>query len=140
MISSSSDLASELLINELLTKEGDVDESCPIARFLGALDGPWASLIVRDLLSGPKRFGQLQSGLAGISPKTLSSRLRKLASYGVLTRTDHGGVPPKVVYELTEAGHQLRPVFDQMASWADQHLPPEAARPPRPRTTPRRLT
>lgn len=126
--------------SKLLTEECDVEETCPIARFLGALDGPWATLIVRDLLGGPKRFGELQSGLAGISPKTLSARLRKLASYGVLTRTDHGGVPPKVVYELTEPGHQLLPVLDEMANWAEQHLPPAAARAPRPRTTPRRIT
>lgn len=128
------------ITNELLTEECDLTESCPIARFLGALDGPWATLIVRELLGGPKRFGEVQSGLTGISPKTLSSRLRKLASYGVLTRTDHGGVPPKVVYELTPAGHQLLPVLNEMSIWAEQHLPPEAARPPRPRTTPRRLT
>ncbi|HDH03400.1 MAG TPA: transcriptional regulator [Actinobacteria bacterium] len=120
--------------------ECEDEESCSIARFLGALDGPWATLIIRELLEGPKRFGELQSGLVGISPKTLTSRLRKLAAYGVVTRTAHGGVPPKVVYELTRAGQDLGPVLNAMAIWATEYLPPEAARPPRPRTTPRRLT
>jgi DNA-binding HxlR family transcriptional regulator len=112
---------------------------CPVARFLGALDGPWATLIVRELLPGPRRFGELQSQLVGISPKTLTDRLRKLESFGVLTRTDHGESPPKVVYELTKAGRKVEAVLVAMALWADAHLPSEAAREPRPRTTPRRL-
>jgi DNA-binding HxlR family transcriptional regulator len=112
---------------------------CPIARFLGALDGPWATLIVRELLRGPLRFGELQAALVGISPKTLTDRLRKLESFGVLSRTDHGAMPPKVVYTLTDAGRQVEPVLLAMAEWADQFLPTEAARPPRPRTKPRRL-
>jgi DNA-binding HxlR family transcriptional regulator len=112
---------------------------CPVARFLGALDGPWATLIVRELLVGPCRFGELQTRLLGISPKTLTDRLRKLESFGVLTRTDHGEIPPKVVYELTKAGHEVESVLIAMATWADVHLPSEAAREPRPRSTPRRL-
>jgi len=114
--------------------------SCPIARFLGTLDGPWATLIVRELLTGPKRFGELRQALSGISPKTLSARLKKLAHTGVLTRRDHGGVPSQITYELTEAGHQLAPVLYEMAKWAEANLPTDAARPPRPRPTPRRLT
>lgn len=113
---------------------------CPVSRFLGALDGPWATLIVRELLHSPLRFGELQTRLVGISPKTLTDRLRKLESFGVLTRTDHGEIPLKVVYELTKAGREVEPVLVAMATWADAHLPSEAARRPRPRTTPRRLT
>jgi DNA-binding HxlR family transcriptional regulator len=112
---------------------------CPIARFLGALDGPWATLIVRELLRGPLRFGELHAALVGISPKTLTDRLRKLESFGVLSRTDHAEMPPKVVYALTDAGRQVEPVLLAMAEWADRFLPSEAARPPRPKTTPRRL-
>jgi DNA-binding HxlR family transcriptional regulator len=112
---------------------------CPIARFLGALDGPWATLIVRELLQGPRRFGELQTQLVGISPKTLTDRLRKLESFGVLTRTDHGEIPLKVVYELTKAGLEVEPVLLAMATWADDNLPSGAAREPRQRTTPRRM-
>lgn len=116
------------------TAANSLDHACPVARFLGALDGPWATLIVRNLFAGPLRFGELQRGLPGISPKTLTARLRRLEAYGVLTRTDYGGVPPKVEYELTLAGQNLRPVLDQMAKWASLHLPPEAARTHRSRT------
>lgn len=125
---------------DLRTDECGLEVTCPVARFLGALDGPWATLIVRELFGGPKRFGELQAGLTGISPKTLTARLRQLASYDVLTRTEHRGVPRRVVYELTASGEQLEPVLTAMANWASQNLPPEAARPPRPRPTPRRVT
>lgn len=127
-----------VVVELLRTGSDDPEASCPIARFIDALDGPWATLIVRELLTGPKRFGELLAGLSGISPKTLSARLKKLAVFGILTRTEHGGVPPKVVYELTPVGVSLAPVLYQMAIWANAHLPTEAARPPRPRPTPRR--
>ncbi len=113
-------------------------DSCPVARFLDTFDGPWSTLIVRELLTGPKRFGELQRALEGISPKTLSARLKRLAASGVVTRDDRGGVPPTVIYELTEGGLGLAPILTEMAKWADEHLPSDAARPRRPRTTPRR--
>ncbi|MCP5025122.1 MAG: helix-turn-helix transcriptional regulator [Actinomycetia bacterium] len=127
-----------VIVGLLRAGAGDPDASCPVSRFLDTFDGPWATLIVRELLLGPKRFGELLAALGGISPKTLSARLKKLASYGVLTRDDRGGVPPKVVYELTRAGQSVAPVLFEMAMWAEEHLPSEAARPPRPRPTPRR--
>lgn len=134
------DSADEHVVVELLrANEGGPIESCPIARFMDTFDGPWATLIIRELLLGPKRFGELQRALNGVSPKTLSARLKKLAEYGVLTRHDHGGVPPKVVYALTDSGQQLAPVLYEMAVWAGAHLPVQAARPARPRPTPRRL-
>ena len=66
---------------------------CPVARFLTVLDGPWATLIVRDLLTGPKRFTELRTGLPGISPKTLSSRLQRFVQTGLVTRTAYRGDP-----------------------------------------------
>ncbi|MEV0173265.1 helix-turn-helix domain-containing protein [Streptomyces sp. NPDC050803] len=96
---------------------------CPIARFLTVLDGPWATLIVRELLTGPKRFTELRAALPGISPKTLSSRLRRFVLTGLVTRTAYPEIPPRVEYELTPEGARLQVVFDAMAAWAEQDLP-----------------
>jgi DNA-binding HxlR family transcriptional regulator len=87
------------------------------------LDGPWATLIVRDLLTGPKRFTELRAGLPGISPKTLSSRLQRFVQTGLVTRTAYAEIPPRVVYQLTPAGERLQVVLDTMGAWAEQDLP-----------------
>lgn len=91
---------------------------CGVARFLVLLEGPWATLIVRELLPGPKRFGELREALPGISPHTLTSRLRQFASHELVLRTAYAEVPPRVEYELTPLGHQLRTVLDAMSDWA----------------------
>jgi DNA-binding HxlR family transcriptional regulator len=96
--------------------------SCPIERALLVLDGKWSTLIIRDLLSGPKRFGELRSSLGIGSPKTLTERLRILEHQGVLTRTVYAEVPPRVVYELTERGRSFRSVLEAMAAWGDADL------------------
>ena len=80
---------------------------CPIEHALLVLDGKWSTLIIRELLTGPKRFGELRKRLNIGSPKTLTERLRILEHQGVLTRTVHAEVPPRVVYELTDARPQL---------------------------------
>lgn len=91
---------------------------CGIARFLTLLEGPWATLIVRELLDGPRRFNELREGLTGISAHTLTSRLRRFEAYGIVTRTSYAEMPPRVEYELTEIGYALRPVLDAMNAWA----------------------
>jgi DNA-binding HxlR family transcriptional regulator len=111
---------------------------CPIERALLVLDGRWSTLILRELLSGPKRFGELRTALAISSPKTLTERLRILEHQGVLTRTVHAEIPPRVVYALTERGESFRSVLEAMAAWGDADLElsgaptPALARPPRP--------
>ena len=75
-----------------------------MARFLLLFDGPWATLIVRELMHGPQRFGQLRAALPGISAHTL-------------TRHAYPEVPLRVVYELTDLGRSLRPVLDAMNEW-----------------------
>jgi DNA-binding HxlR family transcriptional regulator len=99
-----------------------VTAGCPIERALLVLDGKWSTLIIRDLLTGPKRFGELRAGLAIGSPKTLTERLRILEHQGVLTRTVYPEVPPRVVYELTERGYSFRSVLEAMAAWGDADL------------------
>ncbi|KQM57759.1 MULTISPECIES: winged helix-turn-helix transcriptional regulator [unclassified Agreia] len=91
---------------------------CGIARFLTLLDGPWATLIVRNLLHGPARFGELKDGLVGISAHTLTNRLRRFEENGLVTRTSYPEIPPRVVYELTPLGLQLGPVLESMNAWA----------------------
>lgn len=98
---------------------------CGVARFLTLLNGPWATLIVRELLPGPLRFTELRGALPGISPHTLTSRLRQFEHYGIVTRTSYPEIPPRVEYRLTPTGERLREVLDAMAAWAS--LIPEAA-------------
>lgn len=92
--------------------------SCGVARFLVLLEGPWATLIVRELLHGPLRFSRLRDALPGISPHTLTSRLRRFEQVGVVRRSIYAEVPPRVEYELTDLGESLRPVLEAMAMWA----------------------
>lgn len=96
----------------------DTWPECGIARFLTLLDGPWATLIVRELLNGPLRFTQLRAALPGVSAHTLTDRLRRFEAYGIVTRTAYAEVPPRVEYELTEVGQGLRPVLEAMNAWA----------------------
>jgi DNA-binding HxlR family transcriptional regulator len=99
-----------------------VTAGCPIERALLVLDGKWSTLIIRELLSGPKRFTELRTALAIGSPKTLTERLRILEHHGVLTRTVHAEVPPRVVYALTARGESFRSVLEAMAAWGDADL------------------
>lgn len=93
-------------------------DECGVARFLSLLDGPWATLIVRELLKGPQRFSELFGALPGISAHTLTSRLRKFERHGLVTRTAYAEIPPRVVYELTPTGQELRRVLQAMNDWA----------------------
>ena len=90
---------------------------CTVERALEVIGGKWTSLILRELLRGTRRFGELRAGLEGISPKTLTDRLRDLEASGVVTRTVHPEIPPRVEYALTEKGEALRGVVEAMAEW-----------------------
>ncbi|MFE9628533.1 winged helix-turn-helix transcriptional regulator [Streptomyces sp. NPDC006527] len=92
--------------------------TCGVARFLVLLDGPWATLIVRELMHGPRRFTELRDALPGISPHTLTRRLRQFETYGIVTRTAYGEIPPRVEYRITPLGEGLRDVLEAMATWA----------------------
>ncbi|GAA1799679.1 helix-turn-helix domain-containing protein [Luedemannella flava] len=94
-----------------------VDESCPVAQAVAVLDGKWTILIIRDLLGGVRRFSELRASLVGISPKTLTDRLRALEADGVVKRTIYAEIPPRVEYGLTATGRQLGPVIDALAAW-----------------------
>ncbi|WP_066721913.1 MULTISPECIES: helix-turn-helix domain-containing protein [Hyphomicrobiales] len=92
---------------------------CGVERFLLLLDGPWATLIIRELLHGPRRFTELRHALSGISAHTLTHRLRRFEEHGLVTRTAFAETPPRVVYELTPLGASLKDVLYAMKDWGD---------------------
>ncbi|WP_212735100.1 winged helix-turn-helix transcriptional regulator [Herbidospora galbida] len=95
-------------------------DSCGLARGFDVIGERWAVLVVRDLLLGPKRFGDLLSGLPGVSPNVLSQRLRDLADHGVVRRVDLGPPTRVHLYELTEWGRELEPILLQLGRWGSQ--------------------
>lgn len=88
-----------------------------MARAIAVLDGKWTILVIRDLLPGTRRFGELRASLTGISPKTLTDRLRDLEATGLVQRTMYAEIPPRVEYELTERGRALGPVLAALADF-----------------------
>lgn len=92
---------------------------CGVARFLILLDGPWATLIVRELLGGPRRFTELRQALPRISAHTLTHRLKGFERNGIVIRTVYAETPPRVVYQLTPVGEGLREVLEAMRKWGD---------------------
>jgi len=107
---------------ELIPTNHIDDRVCPIARTADIISGKWTLLIIRDLASGVKRFNQLERSLHGISPKTLSERLRSLEEEGVLIRETFAAVPPRVEYSLTEKGRDLVDVIESMRSYGKRWL------------------
>jgi DNA-binding HxlR family transcriptional regulator len=101
--------------------------SCPVAQSLEFLGERWTLLIVRDLLSGSKKFQDLQTSLAGVAPAVLSERLKVLESHGIVSRAFYSQHPPRAEYALTERGLELRTVVGALAIWGSRHVHPESA-------------
>jgi DNA-binding HxlR family transcriptional regulator len=96
---------------------------CPIAHTLRVLGTTkWTGYVIRELLPGPKRFGQIRAGVGDANPKPLTDTLRLLEDIGLISRTAYAEMPPRVVYTLTERGHSLRPVLEAMALWGTLDL------------------
>lgn len=93
--------------------------NCPIELTLHIIGTKWCALIIRDLLKGTKRFGELQRGLNNISQKVLSDNLRKLEQENLITRKVYPEVPLKVEYSLTDLGRSLEPIFDSLHTWGN---------------------
>lgn len=91
--------------------------ACPVETTLTLISDKWKVLILRDLLTGTKRFGELKKSLAGISQKVLTSQLRQMEASGLITRRVYAEVPPRVEYSLTELGTSLQPVLLAMQDW-----------------------
>lgn len=91
--------------------------ACPVETTLMLISDRWKVLIIRDLLDGTKRFGQLKKSVGDISQKVLTANLRSMEEDGLLTREVFPEVPPRVEYTLTETGYSLKPVLDSMVDW-----------------------
>ncbi len=100
---------------------------CPVARTAQLISNKWTPLIVRDLADGCRRFSELERSLIGISPKTLSERLKRLEEADVVERHCFAEVPPRVQYSLTERGFALIPVIEQMRSFGGRWLTGDAS-------------
>ena len=90
---------------------------CPVEVTLTLISNKWKILIIRDLLEGTKRFGELKKSVTNISQKVLTSNLREMEENNLLTRKIYPEVPPKVEYSLTEIGKSLSPLLDAMDEW-----------------------
>ena len=97
-------------------------EICPVCLTADVVCGKWTLLLVRDLAEGTSRFCELERSLAGISPRTLSLRLRALEEQGVVARRTFGEVPPRVEYALTDKGLALLPIIDGMREYGRRWL------------------
>jgi DNA-binding HxlR family transcriptional regulator len=96
---------------------------CPIERAVSVLDGKWTLLILRELFTGTQRFGALREALPGISPKTLSERLREMEAQGLVHREVFAEVPLRVEYSLTSLGRTLDPVIQSLREWGTSWAP-----------------
>ena len=104
----------------------DVDSiGCPVAKTAEIISNKWTPLILRDLVDGERRFSQLERSLHGISPKTLSERLKRLEDARIVNRKCFAEVPPRVEYSLTEKGHALMPLIDCMREFGQRWLSDE---------------
>ena len=100
----------------------DRNANCPVCRTSEIVCSKWTMLVIRDLADGSTRFSELERSLAGISPRTLSLRLRALEDEGVVRRTTFPEVPPRVEYALTEKGEALIPLIDDMRRYGREWL------------------
>ena len=106
-------------------EDGVVNEktlpACPVETTLTLISDKWKVLIIRDLMPGTKRFGELRKSIGSVSQKVLTTQLRQMEERGLLTRTVYPEVPPRVEYALTELGHSLEPVLEAMRDWGEAY-------------------
>lgn len=95
--------------------------ACPVETTLTMISDKWKVLILRDLLTGTKRFGELKKSLTGVSQKVLTSQLREMEENGLVERKTYPEVPPRVEYSLTPLGRSLQPIMDAMRVWGEQY-------------------
>ena len=95
--------------------------ACPVETTLTMISDKWKVLILRDLLPGTKRFGELRRSIGHVSQKVLTAQLREMEASGLLTRTVYAEVPPRVEYTLTPLGYSLKPILDAMWDWGEKY-------------------
>lgn len=95
--------------------------ACPVETTLSLINDKWKVLILRDLMPGTKRFGELKKSIGHVSQKVLTAQLRQMEENGLLTRKVYAEVPPRVEYTLTELGYSLQPILDAMRIWGEEY-------------------
>ena len=100
--------------------------ACPVETTLTLISDKWKVLILRDLLPGTKRFGELKKSIGTVSQKVLTTQLRQMEDSGLIIRTVYAEVPPRVEYTLTELGYSLKPVLDAMVVWGKEYKEKQA--------------
>ena len=95
--------------------------ACPVETTLTLIGDKWKVLILRDLMPGTKRFGELKKSVGGVSQKVLTAQLRAMEESGLVRRRVYAEVPPRVEYTLTETGYSLRPILDSMVAWGTDY-------------------
>ena len=95
--------------------------ACPVETTLTLISDQWKVLILRDLIPGTKRFGELKKSIGNVSQKVLTAQLRQMEDSGLLTRTVYPEVPPRVEYTLTDLGRSLKPILDAMWTWGENY-------------------
>lgn len=99
----------------------DTLPDCPVETTLTLIGDKWKVLILRDLMPGTKRFGELKKSIGRVSQKVLTAQLRDMEAQGLLTRKVYAEVPPRVEYTLTETGYSLKPILDAMGKWGTEY-------------------
>ena len=95
--------------------------ACPVETTLTLIGDKWKVLILRDLMPGPKRFGELKKSVGHVSQKVLTAPLRTMEESGLVNRKVYAEVPPRVEYSLTELGKSLKPILDSMRAWGEAY-------------------
>ena len=95
--------------------------ACPVETTLTLISDKWKVLILRDLLPGTKRFGELKKSIGHVSQKVLTAQLRQMEQSGLVNRKVYAEVPPKVEYSLTDGGYRLKPILDAMWTWGEEY-------------------
>lgn len=98
------------------------NDYCPVTATMTLLNQKWTLHVLRELMSGRKRFNELLHALGDISPRTLCGRLRALEQEAIVVRSIKNHIPPWVEYELTEKGRALNAVIDSIAAWGRVHM------------------
>ena len=95
--------------------------ACPVETTLTLIGDKWKVLILRDLLPGTKRFGELKKSIGSVSQKVLTAQLRDMEESGLLSRKVYAEVPPRVEYTLTDLGYSLKPILDALWNWGEEY-------------------
>lgn len=117
-----------MAVSEPVCQSENLADICPVVLTMSLIGNKWKILIMRDLLDGPLRYGELKKSVGPISSKVLTENLRQMERDGILTRTVYAEVPPRVEYRLSPLGETMRPIIDSMRAWGNNYKKENEAR------------